>query len=391
MQVPVAGSGASEKSGNILVWCCEIGDSVLTFVLEALTLLELRHAALSCKLLHNYIQRDDLLSLRLKVSSASEFVRLYTIEDSSSRAPTLSPERLRANTRLFATIRKIVFDWLVDVSVDWGLSTKTLQTSYQLIDRRMQLQQSWLSDKQHQLVGITCLHAAATACEPVYHKTLQDLSRQCAHSFTMEEHIAMDTQLTQTVPLGHNSCVPNDFIVTLSRLLRLGACLETMACYMCGLFLIERNAIGVQPSSIAGACLIVAAHTLRESSFIVGTKFVNFKEMAQITRTPIPEMSILTCKVHSLHLMDFFVNGLGKDNQSVVRPRHSLSSNVNAVYRFHSSRPKRKPAALTHPRRAFVKTVGHKCYCGWCGKEACAMETRRTMGCFVEALVFSKD
>jgi len=160
--------------------------------------------------------------------------------------------------------------------------------------------------------------------------------------------------------------------------------LETMACYMCGLFMIERHAIGVHPSSIAGACLIVAAHTLRESSFTVGTQSISFKEIALVTCTPIPEMNLLTCKVHSLYLMDFFVNGLGQDNQSVVRPKLSLSSNLNAVYRFHSSPQKRIPAALTQPRRAFVETVGHKCYCGWCGKEACATETRRTMGYFEE-------
>jgi len=386
MDLPVAGSVATEKSGNILSWCGEISEVVLDLILQALTLSELRHTALSCKLLYNYISSDDLLSWRLKVSGASEFVLLYTIEDSSPRAPTLSPERFRTDEHLFAGVRKIIFDWLVDLCVEWDVSTKTLQTSFHLMDRSMQLQQSFVvSQKHQQLVGITCLHIAATACEPVHNKTLQELVMTCANTFTQDEHIAMNGHLSQLlVPLGISSCMPNDFIAKLSELLQLGLCMESIACYMCGLFMIERHAIGVQPSSIAGACLIVAAHTLRESSFVVGTRSICFEEMAFATRTPISQMRLLTCKVHSLHLMDFFVNGLGQDNNLVVRPKPPSSSTLNAVYRFHSSPEKPTHAALTKPRPAFLQTVGHKCCCGWCGKEACATETLRTMGCFVE-------
>ena len=253
-----------------------------------------------------------------------------------------------------AAIRKILFDWLVDVCAVWDLSTMTLQTSFQLIDRSMQLQQSGVPHKQQQIVGITCLHTAATACELVHHITLQDLVDQCDNTFTKEEHIAMDRHLSRLVPLGLNSCMPNDLIAKLSRLLQLGPCLETIACYMCGLFMIEKQAIGVQPSSIAGTCLIMAAHTLRESSFAVGSQSISFKEMAFVTCTPIPEMCLLTCRVHSLHLMDFFVNGLGQDNQSVVRPKPPSTSTLNAVYRFHSflkspSLPRlRSPGALSY-------------------------------------------
>jgi len=385
MDLPVARCGASEKRGNILSCCGETSDGVLSLILEDLTFGELRNTAMSCKLLHNYVTSDDLLSWRLKVSGASEFLLLYTMEDSSPRAPVLSPKRLRTDEHLFAGVRKILFDWLVDVCVDWRLSTKTLQTSFQLIDCNMQLQQSGVPRIQQQLVGITCLHLAATACEPVVHnKTLQELVIQCNNTFTEDEHIAMNGHLSQLVPLGINSCMPNDFIAQLSELLQLGLCLESIACYMCDLFMIERHAIGVQPSSIAGACLIVAAHTLRESSFAVGTRCICFKEMAFVTRTPILEMRLLTCKVHSLHLMDYFVNGLGQVNKLVVRPKPPSSSTLNAVYRFHSSPQKHTHAALTQPRRAFLQTVGHKCCCGWCGKEACATETKRTMGCFVE-------
>jgi hypothetical protein len=356
---------------------------VLDLILKALTLSELRHTALSCKLLYKYISGHDLLSWRLKVSGASEFVLLYTMEDLSPRAPTLSPERLRTDEHLFAGVRKILCDWLVDVCVEWDLSTKTLQTALYLMDRSMQLHVvSHLQEQQ--LVGITCLHIAATACEPVHNKTLQQRVIICDNSFTHDEHIAMNGHLSQLVPLGMNSCTPNDFIAKLSELLQLGPCLESIACYMCGLFMIEWHAIGVQPSSIAGACLIVAAHTLRELSFVVGTRSICFTEMAFATRTPIPQMRLLTCKVHSLHLMDFFVNGLGQDNKLVVRPKLPSSETLDAIYRFHSSPEKPTHAALTQPRRAFLQTVGHKCCCGWCGNEACATETLRTMGCFVE-------
>ena len=360
-------------------------------ILDFLTLSELRNAALSCKLLHNYATSDPSLSWRLRLPGGPEFLSLYAQEDSSPYAPMLSLELLQTKRVLFNTHRKILFDWLIDVQVEFKLSVETLHTSFQLIDRCMQLQHS-LPTAQIQLLGATCLFIASKFCEIEKHPSLSDMVWVCDSAFTHQEHRAMELQVLQITGFRIHSSTPFSFIEALSLLLKLSPAVEAMASYMCDLFMIETDAIGMQPSSIAGACLIVAMHNLEVPDS--GTPCMSFKEVAFVTRTPIPEMRSLACKVQSLHLLDFFVNGHGKAIDSVVRPPSLRDPPLRAVFERHSSlalplsahTPTPTPAALTQPRRALLEIFGRTHHCGWCGEQACAEEMQRTMGCFVEHL-----
>ena len=81
-----------------------------------------------------------------------------------------------------------------------------------------------------------------------------------------------------------------------------------------------------------------------------GTQLPNPQEMAIVTRTLIPEMCTMACKVQSLYLLDISVNGLSKDDKSIVNPpphpvlkcytstrEDIISRTLSAVFEHHSN------------------------------------------------------
>jgi hypothetical protein len=78
-----------------------------------------------------------------------------------------------------------------------------------------------------------------------------------------------------------------------------------MAFYICDLFMMETDAIGIKPSSIAGACLIVAMRNIKPPDRLQHE--TSLPDMALVTRTPISQMTSLVGKVQLLDLLDFSV------------------------------------------------------------------------------------
>ena len=192
----------------------------------------------------------------------------------------------------------------------------------------------------------------------------------------------MEVRVLQTLNFRVHTCTPIFVIETLAVVLQLPRVVQEMVSYMCDLMMIETDALGVQPSSIAAACVIVAMHNLKMPTSV--PQPTTFQQVAFVTRTDLAELRLLACTVQSLHLRDFFVNGHGKTIDAVVRPS-SVHSTLCAVFeRYSSFSGLNTLVALIQPRPAFLLTCGHTDHCGWCGQETCASETKRSMGCFIE-------
>jgi len=235
---------------------------------------------------------------------------------------------------------------------------------------------------QLQLVAITSLSIATKFCEVNKRISRLDLIWLCDHKYTSDEHRAMEVRVLQTLNFRVHTCTPIFVIETLAVVLQLPRVVQEMASYMCDLMMIETDALGVQPSSIAAACVIVAMHNLKMPTSV--PQPTTFQQVAFVTRTDLAELRLLACTVQSLHLRDFFVNGHGKTIDAVVRPS-SVHSTLCAVFeRYSSFSGLNTLVALIQPRPAFLLTCGHTDHCGWCGQETCASETKRSMGCFIE-------
>jgi len=364
-------------------------------VIELLPLRELRNAALCCRNLYDYVTSNPSLSWRFKLVDCSEVLSLYAKEDSLTGLPGAPPsaamselQRSELRETHSKAQRNIIFSWLVDVQIEYKLSVETLHTSFQLVDRLSQLlappqgpYMGLLANKL-QLVAITSLSIATKFCEVNTRISRLDLIWLCDLRYTSGEHRAMELHVLQTLHFRMHTCTPIFVIETLAVVLQLSRVVEKMASYMCDLTMIETDALGVQPSSIAAACVIVAMHNLKLPESV--PQSITFQQVAYVTRTGLSELRLLACTVQRLHLRDFFVNGHGACIDAVVRPP-SVHTPLCAVFeRYSSFSGLNMLVARIQPRPAFLLTCGHTHHCGWCGQETCARETKRSMGCFIE-------
>ena len=330
------------------------------------------------------------------------FQALYATEDSAEFAPTLSLEQLQMKMVCFGEIRKVLFNWLITKHVVYKLSAETLHSSFQLFDRCMQVQSS-VHLENLPLLSATCLWITSKFCKDAGNRRMSvaDMMDICGPNSDEKVIKSMEIHILTITGGRIHSPTPSAFIQGLSLLLQLPLAVEVMAFYMCDLFIIETDAIGIKPSSIAGACLIVAIHYIGDAVHADGgTKFPNPQEMAIVTRTLISEMCTMAYKVQSLYLLDIWINGLSKDDKSVVPPpphpvlsgytstrKDIISHTLRAVFEHHSNRAlilstqtlTSTPAALTMPRQALLE-MHRNLRCVVCGEDACARETNHKIG-----------
>jgi len=224
------------------------------------------------------------------------FQDLYAMEDSSTFASTLSLEQPQMGTLYYNRLRKKLFKWLIAMHRTHKLSVDTLHSSFQLFDRCMQVQPLMHEGETTLLCG-TCLWIASKFCQNMKHLSIADMNMPGLRS--MEVHILKVTGGQIHAP------TPFSFTQGLSLLLRPSPALEAMAFYICDLFMMETDAIGIKPSSIAGACLIVAMRNIKPPDRLQHE--TSLPDMALVTRTPISQMNSLVGKVQLLDLLDFSV------------------------------------------------------------------------------------
>jgi len=228
---------------------------------------------------------------------------LYSCEDSSTFACTHLRNQPHMGMVYCNSLRKKLFKWMIDKHLKFKLSVDTLQSSFQLFDRCTQAQPSIHSGQIYLLCGV-CLWIASKFCEPK-HLSMADMLHTFGTItdkkglFVMERHVLNITG-------GHiHAPTPFAFTQGLILLLKPSPVVEAMSFYLCDLFILETDAIGIKPSSVAGACLIVAIHRLKPPVWLKHA--ISLADIAIVTRTPISELHSLVGKVQSLNLPDISV------------------------------------------------------------------------------------
>ena len=85
----------------------------------------------------------------------------------------------------------------------------------------------------------------------------------------------------------------------------------------------------------------------------------------------------MACRMQMCHVLDFFINGPGKNSGLCTANERMQSLGVHAVFNRHSTKRQERllPAAMRMPRRIQLmatKISGPgRCRCGWCEEEAC--------------------
>lgn len=368
---------------------CEVG--LVKNIFHSLPFSELRNTAMVCKSFNRLFKEDPSLTWRLDLRGAPSFTSLCMLENKAVLAPPLAPILMESQPLLFSTHRKILLDWLVDVQGEYQLSIESLHTAFLLIDRCMQLKND-IPTKDIQLLGATCLFVASKFCE-TSHPSLSDMVWVCDHAFSHQQHRNMEMEVLFLTGFLVRTVTPCSYIEGLCHLLQQTPATQALANYLADLFMLEATAVGVRASRIAAACMVVATHNLEEGQ--IGLKLVNLSNMAYLTNNSVADICQLACKIQQVHVLDYCMNGAGKQDPLIKVPQQSRQPPLRAVFERHSvvkqpvsndvERP--CPAALRTPKRIVLVHGSHSpnllCCC-WCKKVQCAEALKTTFATYIQ-------
>ena len=375
-----AGCGANDKRAKLVrsdsadlsfEWLKALekvqNSEVGVLIFKELSFSELRNAALTCKLFKSFMQNDTFLAWRFHWRGAPRVGELLNLEGRTLRAGKLTSVLLERRRDLFVKIRKILFDWLVDVQREYRLTTQTLHMAFNLIDRYFEKQ--WdIPTARIQLLGATCLWIAAKFHE-IHHPSIAEMVWICDDACTEDQFRIMEIYVLQHLEWKLRLVTPFEFVSALCSLLDLPPAIKSTASYLVDLFMLEYDSIGVSPSAIAGASVIFSFRCTDM------TKTVGVKDIPYLTQTPAGEIREIICKMLWFYNVDYYTNNeFGKVNDEVVRPLTDWRG--KAVNRLHSglvvgefvSDSSSMPAAQVAPPRMKVLSNGS---CFWCRKYAC--------------------
>ncbi|KAG2274157.1 hypothetical protein Bca4012_046450 [Brassica carinata] len=164
-------------------------------------------------------------------------------------------------------MRRILIDWLVEVSEDYNLVPDTLYLTVNLIDRF--LSNSCIERHRLQLLGVTCM-LIASKYEELSAPPVEEFCCITANTYTRPEVLSMEIQVLNFVQF--KLCVPTTKTF-LRRFLRAAQAsyksplveMEFLANYLAELTLVEYNFLRFLPSLVAASAVFLARWTLDQT------------------------------------------------------------------------------------------------------------------------------
>ncbi|XP_009121968.1 cyclin-A2-2 isoform X1 [Brassica rapa] len=165
------------------------------------------------------------------------------------------------------SMRRILIDWLVEVSEDYNLVPDTLYLTVNLIDRF--LSNSCIERHRLQLLGATCM-LIASKYEELCAPPVEEFCDITANTYTRPEVLSMEIQVLNFVQFKLSVPTTKTF---LRRFLRAAQAsyksplieMEFLANYLAELTLMEYNFLRFLPSLVAASAVFLARWTLDQT------------------------------------------------------------------------------------------------------------------------------
>ncbi|KAL1202254.1 Cyclin-A2-2 [Cardamine amara subsp. amara] len=164
-------------------------------------------------------------------------------------------------------MRKILIDWLVEVSEDYKLVPDTLYLTVNLIDRF--LSNSYIERQRLQLLGVTCM-LISSKYEELCAPRLEEFCFITANTYTRAEVLSMEIQVLNFVHFKLSVPTTKTF---LRRFVKAAQAsyevplmeLEFLANYLAELTLVEYTFLRFLPSLVAASAVFLARWTLNQT------------------------------------------------------------------------------------------------------------------------------
>ncbi|KAJ0243285.1 Cyclin-A2-2 [Hirschfeldia incana] len=164
-------------------------------------------------------------------------------------------------------MRRILIDWLIEVSEDFKLVPDTLYLTVNLVDRFLSI--SCVDRHRLQLLGVTCL-LIATKYEELCAPPVEEFCFITANTYTRPEVLSMEMQVLNYVHFKLSVPTTKTF---LRRFIRAAQAsyksplveMECLANYLAELTLLEYNFLRFLPSLVAASAVFLARWTLDQT------------------------------------------------------------------------------------------------------------------------------
>ena len=171
-----------------------------------------------------------------------------------------SPAMFEGQSTITPRMRATVIDWLVDVHRKGKMHSETLYLTVNLIDQF--LTSTDLDKSKLQRLGCAALLVAAKNFE-LYPPSIRDLVKVADRSFSTTALSRMESVLLAVVGFRVDRVVPSMFLKRFLRLCDPDAKLMMLAHFICETSIIDAEFIGMLPSKLSAAIVLLALTLLR--------------------------------------------------------------------------------------------------------------------------------
>ncbi|KAM8872774.1 G2/mitotic-specific cyclin-B1-like [Synchiropus picturatus] len=182
----------------------------------------------------------------------SEYVKdIYKYMRQLEEEQSVRPDYLKGQ-EVTGTMRAILIDWLVQVSMKFRLLQETMYMTVGLIDRF--LQEHPVSKKHLQLVGVTAMFLASKY-EEIYPPEIGDFAHVTDSAYTTAQIRETEMTFLRVLRFQLGRPLPLQFLRRASKICEVTAEQHTLAKYLLELTMVDYDMVHFPPSMVASAAL----------------------------------------------------------------------------------------------------------------------------------------
>jgi len=222
-----------------------------------------------------------------------------------------------------SNMRSILVDWLVEVTLEFKLTTETVYLTVNLVDRFLSLMH--VTRSKLQLVGVAAM-LIASKLEELYPPLVEDFVYICDGTYRAEEVRLMEFQILRVLQFDTSFASTSTFCARFIKAANGTKVAHHLAEFLCELTLQDYYFLKYIPSEIAASAVVLALYTLDLPYWDATMRHYFGFELDELLKDCIPSLFILFKHAPESHLQSIRGKYMTPQNSqaSAIRPKSSL-------------------------------------------------------------------
>mmetsp|Transcript_19021 Transcript_19021/g.28329 ORF Transcript_19021/g.28329 Transcript_19021/m.28329 type:complete len:414 (-) Transcript_19021:41-1282(-) len=235
-------------------------------------------------------------------------------------------------------MRKILVNWMIEVSIEFQLMSETLFLSVAILDQYLQKKQ--VSRANLQLVGMACMFIASKY-EEIWHPPIEDFVYICASTYSREQILKTEIDILQSLNFDLSQVTPLQFVRRFSKAAHSDPRLHTCCKFFAEISLASFTMLAFPPSQIA-ASAVYLSRKLAGKKPVWNDTLQHYSKYSE--RDLLPSVKALIYLLRN-------ESKLGREEQSPVVEKYAhndfyrVSTTILDFYRRRSSRSSQRSSS----------------------------------------------